>query len=104
MTVLRNFINFLFDILCVFHTFNFFFLFHIAIVNEQQIRINKLKIELRTEKGRLIAMQKEVADLENSENEADKEKHLQKEIIELQEECKKLTIEVDNRCGSTGMS
>ncbi|GJQ72402.1 putative zinc ion binding protein [Trypoxylus dichotomus] len=74
-----------------------------SVINEQQVRINKLKIELRTEKGRLIAMQKEVEELENSENEVDKEKHLQKEIIELQEECKKLTIEVDNRCGSTAL-
>lgn len=45
-------------------------------------------------------MQKEVADLENTDNEVEKEKHLQKEIIELQEECKKLTIEVDNQCGT----
>ncbi|KRT82853.1 hypothetical protein AMK59_3242 [Oryctes borbonicus] len=74
-----------------------------SVINEQQVRINKLKIELRTEKGRLIAMQKEVEELENSENEAEKEKYLQKEIIELQEECKKLTIEVDNRCGSAAL-
>ncbi|XP_022916801.2 TGF-beta-activated kinase 1 and MAP3K7-binding protein 2 isoform X2 [Onthophagus taurus] len=74
----------------------------VPIVVKQQIRINNLEVELKTEKCRLIAMQREVASLETNQpntltknQEKSQVQQLEEEVKELQEACKKLTQEID---------
>lgn len=65
----------------------------------QQARIERLRIELRTEKAKLIILKQEIAELEttNQSNKADEEleKQLQKEIQHLRCQCEQLTQECD---------
>ena len=79
-----------------------------AVVERQQARLEKMKIELRTEKVKLVSLQKEVARLERGQtativqNAKAELVSLQKEIEELRGQCDKLTIEVDTQYGYTG--
>lgn len=64
----------------------------------QQARIERLRIELKTEKTNLIILKKEINELENNQNKkADEEleKQLQKEIQHLRGQCERLTRECD---------
>lgn len=77
-------------------------------ISKQQVRIERLRIELITEKGRLIAMQEEIAALEKpssitSKADAELEKQLQKEIRHLRGQCERLTYDVDRQSESRGM-
>lgn len=83
--------------------------FTAPVLIKQQARIEKLKIELRTEKTRLVAMQQEVTTLENLQNnavarnqEVNLEEQLQKEIKHLRGQCERLTLEVDQHSESRG--
>lgn len=69
---------------------------------KQQARIERLRIELRSEKAKLVVMQKEVTELEEDRLQAIKDKtdaqlaeQLRKEIAHLQYQCKELAREVD---------
>lgn len=80
-----------------------------SVIIKQQARIEKLKIELTTEKTKLIAMQQDIADLENMENnamaqklETKLEQQLLKEIKHLRGQCERLTLEVDRQSESRG--
>lgn len=68
-------------------------------VIRQQARIERLRIELKTEKAKLIVLKQEIAELENNNktNKADEEleKQLQKEIQHLRCQCERLTVECD---------
>lgn len=75
------------------------------VISKQQARIERLRIELITEKGRLIAMQKEVISLETPNSitckvDAEIEKQLQKEIRHLRGQCERLTYDVDRHSES----
>ncbi|KYB26139.1 TAK1-associated binding protein 2 isoform B [Tribolium castaneum] len=72
------------------------------VILKQQARIDRLKIELRTEKAKLEVMQKEVIDLEGRNRplaiqptDAEVEKQLRREIKHLQYQCEQLALEVD---------
>lgn len=72
--------------------------FVLAVVIRQQARIERLRLELQTEKANLIILQQEVTELENNQNnKADEEleKQLQKEIQHLRCQCEQLTRECD---------
>lgn len=76
-------------------------------ISRQQARIERLRIELITEKGRLVAMQEEVTSLEKPnfitcKVDAEIEKQLQKEIRHLRGQCERLTYEVDRQSESRG--
>lgn len=75
--------------------FNFF---AAPAVIRQQARIERLRIELKTEKAKLIILKQEITELENTQNnKADEEleKQLQKEIQHLRCQCERLTRECD---------
>ncbi|XP_044253594.1 TGF-beta-activated kinase 1 and MAP3K7-binding protein 2 isoform X2 [Tribolium madens] len=72
------------------------------VILKQQARIDRLKIELRSEKAKLEVMQKEVTDLEDRNRplaiqptDAEVEKQLRREIKHLQYQCEQLALEVD---------
>ncbi|XP_063904397.1 TGF-beta-activated kinase 1 and MAP3K7-binding protein 2 isoform X2 [Zophobas morio] len=72
------------------------------VILKQQARIERLKIELRTEKAKLEVMQNEVADLEGNrvkpieyKIDAEVEKQLRREIKHLQYQCEQLALEAD---------
>lgn len=65
---------------------------------KQQARIERLRIELQTEKTKLTVMKQEVAELESKNlHRADEEleKQLQREIQHLRCQCERLTTECD---------
>lgn len=70
-------------------------------VIRQQARIERLRIELKTEKAKLVILKREIAELEEQNvavvKRADEEleKQLQREILHLQGQCKRLTSECD---------
>lgn len=75
------------------------------VISKQQAHIERLRIELITEKGRLIAMQKEIISLETPNSitckvDAEIEKQLQKEIRHLRGQCERLTYDVDRHSES----
>lgn len=75
------------------------------VIRKQQVRIDKLRIELRLEKSRLVAMQEEVESLRKPYSitfkaDAEKEKQLQKEIRHLRGQCERLTYDVDRQSES----
>jgi predicted RNase H-like nuclease (RuvC/YqgF family) len=72
------------------------------VILKQQARIERLKIELRSEKAKLEVMQGEVADLEGNRAkpieykiDAEVEKQLRREIKHLQYQCEQLALETD---------
>ena len=78
------------------------FLVVAPVILKQQARIERLKIELRTEKAKLEVMQNEVADLEGNrvkpieyKIDAEVEKQLRREIKHLQYQCEQLALEAD---------
>lgn len=77
----------------------FSFCFSAPAVIKQQARIEQLRIELKTEKAKLIVLKQEINELENNNqnNKADEEieKQLQKEIQHLRCQCEQLTRECD---------
>ncbi|XP_018333228.1 mitogen-activated protein kinase kinase kinase 7-interacting protein 3 homolog isoform X2 [Agrilus planipennis] len=75
-----------------------------SVISKQQVRIDRLRIELVTEKGRLIAMQREVAALENpltnsltTKVDVELEKQLLNEIKHLRGQCERLVFEVEGQ-------
>lgn len=76
-------------------------------IYKQRACIERLRTELITEKGRLIAMQEEIASLEKpnsliSKVDAEIEKQLQKEIRHLRGQCERLTYDIDRKSESKG--
>jgi predicted RNase H-like nuclease (RuvC/YqgF family) len=76
--------------------------FAAPVILKQQARIERLKIELRSEKAKLEVMQGEVADLEGNRAkpieykiDAEVEKQLRREIKHLQYQCEQLALETD---------
>ncbi|KAF5291418.1 hypothetical protein FQR65_LT01729 [Abscondita terminalis] len=77
------------------------------VIRKQQVRIDKLRIELSLEKNRLVEMQEEVENLSKPFSitfraDAEKEKQLQKEIMHLRGQCERLTYDVDRQSESRG--
>lgn len=71
------------------------------VIIKQQVRLERLRIELVAEKGRLVAIQRDIAVLEKPNNpvtskaDAEVEKQLQKEIRHLRGQCERLSQDVD---------
>lgn len=65
----------------------------------QQARIERLRIELKTEKAKLVVLKQEIADLEtidqNKKADEELEMQLQKEIQHFRCQCERLTRECD---------
>lgn len=79
-----------------------FLFFPAPVVIKQQARIERLRIELNTEKAKLIVMKQEVSELESNQNVAivrrtdeELEKQLEREILHLRCQCEQLTRECD---------
>lgn len=82
----------------------YFLLSQANTVVRQQARIERLKIELTTEKARLVSMQNEITSLENTRGLDIKvlKEQLQKEIKQLRGQCERLVFKIDQKLESRG--